>query len=137
MDRVVVVVTRWFGGIKLGAGGLVRAYGGTAAECLRRAGRVALVDMRELALHAPFEDLGTVHAALAAASAEKLSENFDTAGTRLLLRLPAADVDALKLHLRDATLNRDTFEHHGGWLQIQHQIREEARRQRARWNEEN
>src|SRR3546814_18000784 len=37
MDRVVVVVTRWFGGIKLGAGGLVRAYGGTAAECLRRA----------------------------------------------------------------------------------------------------
>src|SRR3546814_3056091 len=61
---------------------LVRAYGGTAAECLRRAERVALVDMRELALHAPFEDLGTVHAALAAASAEKLSETFDTAGTR-------------------------------------------------------
>ena len=40
-DRVVVVVTRWFGGIKLGAGGLVRAYGGSAAECLtpRRAWR--------------------------------------------------------------------------------------------------
>ncbi|KFA18047.1 hypothetical protein KWU_0120105, partial [Xanthomonas vasicola pv. musacearum NCPPB 4394] len=30
-DRIVVVVTRWYGGIKLGAGGLVRAYGGTAA----------------------------------------------------------------------------------------------------------
>ena len=29
-DRVAVVVTRWYGGIKLGAGGLVRAYGGTA-----------------------------------------------------------------------------------------------------------
>src|SRR3546814_19714903 len=80
---------------------LVRAYGGTAAECLRRAGRVALVDMRELALHAPFEDLGTVHAALAAASAEKLSETFDPAGTRLLLRLPADDGDALKLRLRE------------------------------------
>jgi putative IMPACT (imprinted ancient) family translation regulator len=37
MDRVVVVVKRWYGGIKLGAGGLMRAYGGTAAECLRRA----------------------------------------------------------------------------------------------------
>ena len=33
IDRAVVVVTRWYGGIKLGAGGLVRAYGGTAAEC--------------------------------------------------------------------------------------------------------
>src|SRR5690242_3615728 len=28
-DRVVVVVTRWFGGVKLGVGGLIRAYGGT------------------------------------------------------------------------------------------------------------
>jgi len=27
-DRVMVVVTRWYGGVKLGAGGLVRAYGG-------------------------------------------------------------------------------------------------------------
>ena len=31
-DRVMVVVTRWFGGVKLGAGGLVRAYGGAAAS---------------------------------------------------------------------------------------------------------
>ena len=47
-DQVVVVVTRWYGGIKLGAGGLVRAYGGAAAECLRNAGRVPLVPMCEL-----------------------------------------------------------------------------------------
>ncbi len=37
LDGVVVVVTRWFGGIKLGAGGLVRAYRGVAASCLREA----------------------------------------------------------------------------------------------------
>ena len=37
LDRVTVVVSRYFGGIKLGVGGLVRAYGGTAAECLRQA----------------------------------------------------------------------------------------------------
>ena len=113
IDRVVVVVTRWFGGIKLGAGGLVRAYGGAAAECLRRAERIALVEMREIALHAPFEDLGSVHAALAAASAEKLSETFDATGTRLLLRLPADGVDALKLRLRDATRNRVRIDDNG------------------------
>ena len=39
LDEVVVVVTRWFGGIKLGAGGLMRAYGGCAAECLREAAK--------------------------------------------------------------------------------------------------
>uniref|UniRef100_M1BBZ1 Impact N-terminal domain-containing protein n=1 Tax=Solanum tuberosum TaxID=4113 RepID=M1BBZ1_SOLTU len=37
LDRIMVVVIRHFGGIKLGTGGLVRAYGGVAAECLRNA----------------------------------------------------------------------------------------------------
>src|SRR3546814_17687239 len=36
MDRVVVVVTRWFGGIKLGAGGLVRAYEIGRPSCRER-----------------------------------------------------------------------------------------------------
>lgn len=112
-DRVVVVVTRWYGGIKLGAGGLVRAYGGTAAECLRRAERVELVEMRDLVLHAPFGDLGVVHSALAAASAEKLSERFDASGVELALRLPGHDVDALKLRLRDATRNRVRIDDNG------------------------
>jgi uncharacterized YigZ family protein len=113
IDRVVVVVTRWFGGIKLGAGGLVRAYGGAAAECLRSAERIVLVELRELTLHAPFEDLGTVHAALAAVSAEKLSETFDPEGVRLVLRLPDDSVDALKLRLRDATRNRVRIDDNG------------------------
>ena len=113
IDRVVVVVTRWYGGIKLGAGGLVRAYGGTAAECLRRADRIELVAMRDIVLRAPFDDLGTVHAALAAASAEKLSETFDASGVRLALRLPEDDIDALKLRLRDATRNRAMIDDNG------------------------
>lgn len=36
-DNVVVVVTRYFGGIKLGTGGLMRAYGGSASHCLQQA----------------------------------------------------------------------------------------------------
>ncbi|MFT3762692.1 MAG: YigZ family protein [Pseudoxanthomonas sp.] len=109
-DRVAVVVTRWFGGVKLGAGGLVRAYGGAAAECLRRGERLPLVETRELALSSPFDELGHVHAALASFSAEKLSEAFDENGVRLALRLPADRVAALKIHLRDATRDRVRFE---------------------------
>src|SRR5687768_11212929 len=82
-DRVVVVVTRWYGGIKLGAGGLVRAYGGAAVECLRTAQRVALVATRDLELQAAFGDLGAVHAALAAHDAERLDERFDADGVRI------------------------------------------------------
>ena len=35
LDHVMVTVTRYYGGSKLGVGGLMRAYGGAAAECLR------------------------------------------------------------------------------------------------------
>ena len=38
LDRVIGIVTRYYGGAKLGAGGLVRAYGGTLAKTLDVAG---------------------------------------------------------------------------------------------------
>jgi len=109
-DQVVVVVTRWYGGIKLGAGGLVRAYGGTAAECLRTAQRRPLVAMRELIVQAPFADIGAVHAALAAHVATKLEETFGGEGVCLRVSLPADRVDALKAQLRDATRDRARVE---------------------------
>lgn len=105
-DRVLVVVTRWFGGIKLGAGGLVRAYGGAAAECLRRADRQPLVAFAELAFACPFAHLGDAHAALNALGAEKLDEAFDADGATLRVRLPADRADDLKTRLRDATRDR-------------------------------
>ena len=44
MYKTVAVVTRYFGGIKLGTGGLTRAYGGSVAECLQKAN---IADMQE------------------------------------------------------------------------------------------
>lgn len=108
-DRVAVVVTRWYGGVKLGAGGLARAYGGAAAECLRLAPRRPLVEFSELIVSCPFDDLGHVHAGIAAHAAQKLDEAFSATGVRLHLRIPAADCDALKSRLRDATRNRVRF----------------------------
>ncbi|TWI11873.1 IMPACT family protein [Aerolutibacter ruishenii] len=105
-DQVAVVVTRWFGGIKLGAGGLVRAYGSAAAECLRTAPRQPLVVLREATVAYAFEDTGAVHAALAHFGAEKLDEAFGPDGARLHLRLPAERLAPLKVQLRDATRDR-------------------------------
>lgn len=106
LDRVMVVVTRWFGGIKLGAGGLVRAYGGAAAECLRVAQRHDIIEHAHLTLAAPFEELGAVHAAMSSFHAEKISESFDESGACIELSLPANRTADLKIHLRDATRNR-------------------------------
>lgn len=105
-DQVVAVVTRWFGGIKLGAGGLVRAYGGATAECLRLAPRQPLIAHSEVALSYPFDVTGVVHAALAQFDAEKLGEDFRAEGVTLRLRLPSDRIDGLKTQLRDATRDR-------------------------------
>lgn len=43
--NTTVVVTRYFGGIKLGAGGLIRAYSSGAAEAVKASGKVYLVPM--------------------------------------------------------------------------------------------
>ena len=105
-DQVAVVVTRWFGGTKLGAGGLVRAYGGAAAECLRRAPRQRLLPMAEAEIACAFDDLGILHATLVSHGAQKLEETFDGQGARLRIRLPADRLQALKTRLRDATRDR-------------------------------
>ena len=44
LDYVCVVVTRYFGGIKLGAGGLVRAYSGSCAEVLKQCEKLQMTD---------------------------------------------------------------------------------------------
>ena len=108
-DRVAVVVTRWFGGVKLGAGGLVRAYGGCAAECLRTAPRQPLVAMAETEIAYPFEVTGAVHATLTQFAVDKLDEHFDAEGARMRLELPADELAALKTRLRDATRDRVRF----------------------------
>ena len=53
-DHAIVVVTRWFGGIKLGVGGLIRAYGGTATRCLQQAARQPIVHVPRMTLHCDF-----------------------------------------------------------------------------------
>ncbi|XP_049936189.1 uncharacterized protein LOC116262831 isoform X3 [Nymphaea colorata] len=61
IDRVMVVVTRYFGGIELGTGGLVRAYGGVAADCLRDAPTSLVKAKVSVGLEVPFDLLGTVY----------------------------------------------------------------------------
>ena len=60
MFETAVAVVRYFGGIKLGAGGLTRAYSGCAAECLEGA-PLALWDMcAELCITVNYAEVGAL-----------------------------------------------------------------------------
>jgi uncharacterized YigZ family protein len=106
IDRVVVVVTRWYGGIKLGAGGLMRAYGGTAAECLRLAERTPIVAMTRLGMHCDFAELALMKARLKELGAEIEQESFDAAGVTLHLRLPADRAAEARARIVDISRGR-------------------------------
>ncbi|APG05304.1 thymidylate synthase [Luteibacter rhizovicinus DSM 16549] len=105
-DRVVVVVTRWYGGIKLGAGGLARAYGGTAAECLRLAPRVAIVAMGRLFVHCDFADIALFTARIREMDATIEQETFVADGAELTVLAPLDRLDAIAARLVDLSRGR-------------------------------
>jgi uncharacterized YigZ family protein len=103
LENVMVVVTRDYGGIKLGAGGLVRAYSGTAAKCLDRAGTVELFPQSEYVIRAGFEFSSMVHGLLDQFAAQKLHETYDDAGLILKIRCRDADYRKLSSDLSNAS----------------------------------
>ena len=56
--NVVAVVTRYFGGIKLGAGGLTRTYAKAVSEAIKAAGLSRMVPMGDYAFTWPIDDVG-------------------------------------------------------------------------------
>jgi uncharacterized YigZ family protein len=64
LTDTVAVVTRWFGGTKLGAGGLVRAYGRAVSEAIDAVGTLRRVRHRTFTLAAPHADAGRLQNAL-------------------------------------------------------------------------
>ena len=109
LDCVVVVVTRYFGGIKLGTGGLVRAYGGATAECLRRAGRVDVKPREKIVVRIPFEALGAVYSLIDKFGATKDGEEYGAEGVVLRLSVAADYVAAMRQAVRDATRGAGVF----------------------------
>jgi len=101
LENVMVVVTRYFGGIKLGAGGLVRAYSGTAAKCLDRANVIELFPMAEYIIRTGFEWASSLHGTLDQMGAEKLEETYDDEGVIMKIRCREAQYESLVTSLRD------------------------------------
>lgn len=60
LTNVLILVNRWYGGVKLGTGGLARAYGGCASQAIQFAERVELIATQSVQLHCEFGELGLV-----------------------------------------------------------------------------
>lgn len=74
LTNVVAVVTRYFGGIKLGAGGLIRAYAGSVAHALDEIGTVEIKELNGIQIQLSYSQYQTFANFLE----DKQLQEFDT-----------------------------------------------------------
>ena len=55
MTSVIAIVVRYFGGIKLGAGGLVRAYSSSVRDALKKADKILLIEGVQIKITIPYD----------------------------------------------------------------------------------
>ena len=91
VSNVVAVVTRYFGGVLLGTGGLVRAYSDAVASSLEPAPRVRPVVRQLVGLQVPAADAGRVQGALMNRGVDVMDADW---GASVLLTLAVDDPDA-------------------------------------------
>jgi len=99
--NALVAVVRYFGGIKLGAGGLVRAYGGTAKLALEKASLVPYVEYAELKLRIDYPKLQPLAYHVEKAGGKIVSRTF---GEKIdvVVRLPASEAPAIDRQFNDS-----------------------------------
>ncbi|MBY0409098.1 MAG: YigZ family protein, partial [Burkholderiaceae bacterium] len=100
LEGVLATVVRYFGGVKLGAGGLVRAYTDAVAQALLAAPKVTLQRMQTLQCHVPYSLEGLLRREIEAVGAELLAVQHGSLVT-LQMRVPEGQAAAFVQHIND------------------------------------
>ncbi|MFE7464979.1 YigZ family protein [Streptomyces sp. NPDC057499] len=109
MRYVVAVVTRYYGGVKLGAGGLIRAYGGVVGEAIDALGTVTRHRFRLATITVGHQRAGRLENDLRATGRSVREVRYAEAVV-IEIGLPDADVEAFRGWLADATAGEAELE---------------------------
>lgn len=113
--EVSVAVVRYFGGIKLGAGGLVRAYSASAAEGLNAAPKRTYAPCRECLVKVDYAQIDSVLRFLADERIQTLSQEYGEKA-EYLLAVKEAEVPAFRSKLIDYLNGRVEVEEKNGYF---------------------
>ena len=105
LTNVAVIVTRIFGGTKLGVGGLIRAYSSAAAAALELCPQEPWIIRRRVDLSYAYEFDGIIKSELQQSELEPESIQYDDE-VHQTIQVPEADVESLLARLRDHTAGR-------------------------------
>ena len=104
---VCVVITRYFGGILLGAGGLVRAYSHSAALALEAGEIITMVKCAECELTCDYTLYGRIPALIAEHAGKETGTDF-TDSVTVRFRLPEDEVDGFQAQLTEYSSGKYT-----------------------------
>ena len=106
LTNVIVLVNRWYGGIKLGTGGLVRAYGGCAGQCLLLAEKIELIEKKKIYFQCQFSEWSIFQYELNTQGIE-YTEQYTANGVEVEALLQIHQIDPIKLKIQDVTRGRE------------------------------
>jgi putative IMPACT (imprinted ancient) family translation regulator len=101
---VVCIVVRYFGGVKLGAGGLIRAYGGAARLVLRESPVEVLIPMKSLRVKMDSSFVGSLYELIGKFAGSTSGEVYHADGSfEMTVTLESKSMDDFGTSLKDAT----------------------------------
>ncbi len=109
LTNVAVLVIRWFGGTKLGTGGLCRAYGGVAAKCLNASEKIDIIKTINVQFTFPYEMTKQIYHFLNENKLPKLTEEFRQNGIELHTEVNEELFDALNMKLKNLSAGKILF----------------------------
>ncbi len=98
-------MVRYYGGTKLGVGGLVRAYGGAAAEALALAEVLVVVPTADVELIFDYADVGLVEAFLAREGSDRPATEYGEA-VRMVVTMPQEQAESFAARIVEACHGR-------------------------------
>lgn len=106
LTNIIVLVNRWYGGIKLGTGGLVRAYGGCAGQCLLLAEKIELIEKKKVSFACQFNEWAIFQYELNQQQIE-FKEQYTAMGVEVEALLQVHQIEPLLLKIQDVTRGRE------------------------------
>lgn len=108
LTNTLILVTRYFGGTKLGTGGLARAYGNTAAQTIRAAEIIKKIRSTPVTLRTSYQDISGVMRTIEAVQAAILEQEYEEEIT-LTVAVRLSRVEEFRRELVNNTAGRIQF----------------------------